>query len=93
MPVLLCRKRSKSKQQNKGGKDSVKKSEKTEPKQQAQQDYDDIAEEYDEGEEDMQFVDFDKLIDTLKYEKKMVEICIPQSSPATNKSKVCTVFT
>ncbi len=37
----------------------------------------------------MQIVDFDKLMGTLNYEKKLVEISIP-SAPATSESKVGT---
>jgi hypothetical protein len=71
------------------GKDSEKKKKKTGAKQQPEQTFDENSEEYNDDEEDWQIVDFDKLINTLKYERKLVEICIPQSAAATNKNKVC----
>ncbi len=71
------------------GKNSGKKKNRTEANQQPEQTFDDNSEQYNDDKEDWQIVDFDKLINMLKYEKKMVEICIPQSVAATNKNKVC----
>ncbi len=92
----VCRKRSFSHNGEKTeagkGKGSEKKKKKTEPKQQPEQGVDDDAAEYDDSKEDWQIMDFDKLINKLKFEKKLVEICIPQSAPASKKKKVYHAF-
>lgn len=83
----VCNKRSHCLRGKKGagnGKDSEKKKDKTEPKQQLEEGVEDNADEYD-IEEDSQIVDFDKLMDKLKNEKKLVEIGNPQ---ATRRNQV-----
>ena len=69
--------------------DSQKKEKKKETRQQLQQDVGDKTAVCDDNEQDMQTVDFDVLIETLKTEKKLIEIRIPQSGTVTNQSKVC----
>ncbi len=85
----LCRKPRSHEGHARKGKKTEKKKEKTESKQQAEQGDGDSSDEVDESEQDMQILDFDKLMGTLKYEKKLVEISIP-SAPATSESKVGT---
>ena len=48
------------------------------------------ADECDEDELDsMQIIDFDKLVGKLKFEKKMVEICIGRRTNGTKDQEVC----
>ncbi len=85
LSLYFCRKPRSHEGQARNGNKAKGKKEKTEPEQGDGCN----SNEMDQCEQDMQIVDFDKLMGTLKYEKKLVEISIP-SAPATSESKVCT---